>query len=138
MFMEPDAPMWIFLPAIWPASRRTWVPAGMQMTKTYSHDSATGKTHAHERPRTQDEQADIDDDADSLLAEAGIAPRPRGRFYYLEMPTGISDLNHILKLIAERARQKGVEQCCCEAFIHTASEVIEECFHSTESQSEQD
>lgn len=79
------------------------MPAAMYRTKTHRHDFATGKTHTHERPRTLDEQAEIDDDADALLAEAGIAPRSRGRVYCLEVPTGIPDLNHILKLIAGRA-----------------------------------
>ena len=132
MFKEPDAPMWLFLPAVWPPSKRTWMPTGTHRTKAYCHVPATDKTYTHDRPRTQEEQTEIDDDADALLAEAGIAPRPRGRVYYLEVPTGNSNLQDILKLIVQRALQKEVEPCCCKAFVHTAIEVIEERFHPTD------
>ncbi|WP_193612276.1 DUF5956 family protein [Nocardioides lijunqiniae] len=40
------------------------------------------------RPRTPQEQADVDDDLDHLLADAGVPARPRGRRWYLRLPPG--------------------------------------------------
>ena len=124
--------MWVFLPAIWPPKWRTWVPTGSYETMTYCYYQAADNFYTQERPRTQEEQTEVDNDVDALLAEADITPRPTGRVYYLKMPTGISDLNEILELVTIRALERGVEPNCCKDFVLTAIEVVKECFRSTE------
>ncbi|MCQ3810121.1 MAG: hypothetical protein KTV68_06155 [Acidimicrobiia bacterium] len=132
MFKEPEAPMWVFLPAIWPSDRRIWTPVGSYQTMTYCYYPAADRSDTHKRTRTQEEQTEIDNDIDALLAEVGITPRPRGRVHYLEMPTGIFDLKEILESITARAHEEGVEPRCHKAFVLVAIQVIEECFRSTE------
>ena len=78
-----------------------WVagPARVARGVAGSHDSpvvetvttAAGTTHRSERARTPTDQAEIDDDADAYLKDAGVPARPRGFRWFLRFPPRCAD-----------------------------------------------
>ncbi|MCD4536554.1 DUF5956 family protein [Nocardioides sp. cx-169] len=60
-------------------------PAGVPPLIRVTLEDAAGR-RSRERPRTPQEQSDVDDDLDDLLAEAGAPPRPRGRRWFVRLP----------------------------------------------------
>ncbi len=51
---------------------------------------ANGGTSSYVRPRSLQEQREVDDDIDEYLHFAGIPPRPRGFRWFVEIPEGLT------------------------------------------------
>ena len=78
----PEAPLWCFVPAIWPAQARAWVRDSRVRHLTRRCDGGP-----RERlPWTAADYADHENDTNALLAELGLPPRPAGRIWLLHAP----------------------------------------------------
>lgn len=80
--LAPEAPVWAFLPAVWPRSHRTWV----RDRGTRTSLSFEGATSRRVDWRDHD-YAERDADYASLCRQAGVTERPAGRLWLLRPPT---------------------------------------------------
>ncbi|WP_185995542.1 DUF5956 family protein [Nocardioides campestrisoli] len=48
-----------------------------------------GMSRSWSRPRSAREQAEVDQDVDELLVDAGLPPRPAGRQWFLRLPAAL-------------------------------------------------
>ncbi|WP_423804960.1 DUF5956 family protein [Nocardioides salarius] len=72
-FPAHEAPLWCFIPAIWPSEARAWVH-----DRRVRHSTRLCDGGPLERlPWTAADYADIENDTNALLAELGLPPRPR-------------------------------------------------------------
>lgn len=62
-----------------------------------------GADSSHTAPRTEADQDIIEDAVNGFLTEAGLAPRPRGYTWCLELPAG-RPLDGLWRLVTERER----------------------------------
>lgn len=78
-----EAPLWCFIPAIWPKHQRAWVRdcRVRQLTRSYSDG------HSERLPWTAAEYAEIEDDTNGALSDLGLPPRPAGRIWLLRPPS---------------------------------------------------
>ena len=81
-FPADEAPLWCFIPAIWPVSERAWVRdcRVRHLNRSY----ADGR--AERLPWTAAEYAEIEVDTNRSLADLGLPPRPAGRIWLLRPP----------------------------------------------------
>lgn len=84
--------------------------------------TADGPARRHQRPRTVAEQAIVDDDIDSYLANAGLPPRPRRYTWYLLLP-GRTSAARLLKAINTEENALG-KRSTAAADIHAAMETV--------------
>ncbi|QIG44165.1 hypothetical protein G5V58_16540 [Nocardioides anomalus] len=76
-----EAPLWCFLPAVWPRAHRAWTPDRRIRHSTYSSsDGTTGRT-----PWSAWTYADVEASQNAILAECGFPPRPFGRLWFVRM-----------------------------------------------------
>lgn len=76
--LAPEAPVWSFLPAVWPKEHRTWVPDRALHLCVVVEGSV-----ARTEQLTRAELDELDADAAQLCARAGIASRPPRRIWLL-------------------------------------------------------
>lgn len=92
----PEAPLWCFLPAIWPGDARAWVRDTRVRHAIVSGDGESSR----QVPWSTADYADIESDTNSLLGECGIPPRPAGRLWLLKPPPNFDSvekaLDHLL------------------------------------------
>lgn len=113
-----DAPMWQFLPAVWPRAHRTWVPD--RSTRYYS-DYVDGHFVAH-APWTPAMLESVESDINTRLIAAGLSPRPPRRLWLARLPEGFRSLDDLLQNLAETAERRGVEPFAQQAFIRVVGE----------------
>jgi hypothetical protein len=89
----PTAPVWAFLPAVWPRQLRAWVPA----RGTWYH---AGPAALRYLPLSIDDVADLERDAAALCAAAGVPPCPPGRLWLLRPIAGVTP-----KAVCEQSSQ---------------------------------
>ncbi|MQA09892.1 MAG: hypothetical protein GEU98_15335 [Pseudonocardiaceae bacterium] len=108
-FLAPEAPLWAFLPAVWPRHGRTWFPdvATRYLVESWSSPNSSSHT-SRTRPWPDEVYAEVEADSNTLMAEAGIAPRPRGRLWLLHPPAGRRTLDAVLEAITERAYRQNI------------------------------
>jgi Family of unknown function (DUF5956) len=125
--LAPDAPMFAFLPAVWPADRRTWVPDRSAHVEQRSVVTATtGRVRAHHTvPVSPAARAEAEDDVDALLAEAGITGRPRGRLWLLKPPPGYASVDAVLDEVGRRAAAAGLGGELTAAYVRLTTEVLD-------------
>lgn len=77
-----EAPLWCFVPAIWPKGERAWVRdcRVRHLTRGYSDG------RWERLPWTAAEYAETEDDTNRALADLGLPPRPAGRIWLLRPP----------------------------------------------------
>ncbi|HRA07860.1 MAG TPA: DUF5956 family protein [Propionicimonas sp.] len=94
-FPADEAPLWCFIPAIWPVSERAWVRdcRVRHLSRSYSDG------RLERLPWTAAEYAEIEDDTNRSLADLGLPPRPGGRIWLLRppapYPTAQAVLDHL-------------------------------------------
>ena len=81
--LAPDAPVWAYLPAVWPPNYRAWVHD--RMLRTGIIHTAEG---SHEQVWDEGDYAEIDADYASLCRDANVPERPTGRLWLLKPPPG--------------------------------------------------
>jgi Family of unknown function (DUF5956) len=88
-----EAPLWCFVPAIWPRRQRAWVRDCRVRHLTRRHSD--GRTER--LPWTAAEYADLEDDTNALLRELGLPPRPAGRIWLLRAPEPYASAHAVLE-----------------------------------------
>ncbi|MGC4748136.1 DUF5956 family protein [Micromonospora sp. DT201] len=121
--LAPDAPLYAFLPAVWPRKLRTWVPDRATSYDTcYEQDP---KTHTVLPTQTRVAgPAEIDEDHDWTLARVGITGRPRGRLWLLKPPHGYDSVDALLDEVWQRAQQQGIEATMNEPFVELTARTV--------------
>ncbi|MER7045469.1 DUF5956 family protein [Streptomyces jumonjinensis] len=113
----PDAPMWGFLPYVWPEDRRTWVPDRSTRWAVETRLDATGTiTGATCQPLSQHDLDVLENDANTDLAEAGVPPRPPGRLWLLRPIADHEDIDSVLDHLFTMAETHGIEARSSAAF----------------------
>jgi len=101
----PEAPMWVFLPAVWPVHARTWVPdRSTHYVEEWENGQRTGR-----RAWTEVIRDGIERDANADLRRAGLPPRPANRLWLVRLPDGFTTLDDLLYELIAAAEQRGVE-----------------------------
>ena len=78
-FPAHEAPMWCFIPAIWPSEARAWVRDSRVRHLTRQRDGGP----LERLPWTTADYADNENDTNAFLAELGLPARPAGRIWLL-------------------------------------------------------
>lgn len=79
--LAPPAPVWAFLPAVWPRAHRTWV---FDRAVCMSLDTEGGVSQA--RAWGEAEYVERDNDYALLCRQSGVTTRPSGRLWLLRPP----------------------------------------------------
>lgn len=103
--LAPDAPVWAFLPAVWPPEHRTWVFDRSTRTCIETIETASGRT-SRVVPWTKADYAEVDTDLGALCTDAGVPARPRGRLWLLRTHAGTS-LSDVLERAIREVQASG-------------------------------
>jgi hypothetical protein len=118
-FVLTEAPLWCFIPSVWPREARAWV-----------RDRRV--RHAGRQPWTAADYFEIEDDYNGLLERYGLPPRPGGRIWVLRPPEGFETLDAVLADIWAGWRAKGGEDPPGPGLVAHAARRLEELFRFTE------
>ncbi|MBU8858054.1 MULTISPECIES: DUF5956 family protein [unclassified Micromonospora] len=126
--LAPDAPMLVFLPAVWPRALRTWVPDRASRYETwYEQDPRTNVVLREQTVRSSWESRDeVENDNDALLAEAGVTGRPRWRLWLLKPPPGFATVNEFLADLGRRADAAGIDGACSPQYVRFTADRLRE------------
>ena len=112
----PDAPLWLFLPAVWPVESRAWI-----------RDNRIRRLRTMIEGRWVDlpwgtaDYFEVEASEQDVIRSFGLPPRPPGRVWLLRPPPAVSDLGQTLQLLTDSARSAGVAtEVTLEFFDHTA------------------
>jgi hypothetical protein len=108
----PEAPLWCFLPAVWPDDARAWV---RDTRIRHATVSCSGEASRRVCWSTAD-YAEVEADIVALLAECGLPPRPAGRLWLLRPPPGFTCLQEVLVQLTEAATRAGEEVMASAGF----------------------
>ncbi len=118
--LAPDAPVWAFLPAVWPPEHRCWVE---DRSVRYVRVTCTGAPPVS-IPWSAWDHVEGERDVNELLVESGVPPRPAGRVWLLRPPPGWPDLDTVLRSVTGAADAAGVEGACSPPFVAVTVEVL--------------
>lgn len=101
--VAPDAPLWLFLPAVWPVESRAWIRDNRvrrlrTMIKGRWGDLPWGAADYFEVEASEQE----------VIRSYGLSPRPPGRVWLLRPPPAVSDMEQTLQLLSDGAESAGV------------------------------
>lgn len=116
--LAPEEPLWVFLPAVWPRTHRTWVADRSTRWVEHSRDGAV----VERVPWSADVYAELESDYNGLLAEAEVPPRPANRLWLLEPPSSDMSVQAVLDRVLEPTLSPDSEivPSCNPAFVgHT-------------------
>ena len=118
--VAPEAPMWTFLPAVWPPSTRTWIPD----TRVRHMQVSCADGAIRVLPWSTTDYFEMESDANRTLAECGLPSRPAGRLWLLKPPPGQPSLLHTLSALVASARRAGLQvRWSCEFVKHVQREL---------------
>jgi hypothetical protein len=120
--LAPDPPMWVFLPAVWPQSHRTWVADRATRWVTNYRDGQL----VERVPWSGAVYESVESDYNELLREAGIAPRPAGRLWLLKAPPMFVSLDQAVEALVGQGLAKGseIEPNCNPAFVDYVQQIV--------------
>ena len=101
--VAPDAPLWLFLPAVWPVESRAWI-----------RDNRVRRMRTMTRGRWGDlpwgaaDYFEVEASEQEVIRSYGLPPRPPGRVWLLRPPVAVSDLEQTLRLLSDGAESAGV------------------------------
>ncbi|HVQ17662.1 MAG TPA: DUF5956 family protein, partial [Actinomycetes bacterium] len=111
--VAPEAPMWTFLPAVWPKDARTWIP---DTRVRYMRVSCNGEP-TRVLPWSTADYFEIEAEANGTLADCGIPTRPAGRLWLLRPPPGQPSVEHVLSLLVASAEGRGLQVLATREFV---------------------
>jgi hypothetical protein len=124
--LAPEAPMWVFLPFVWPPAGRTWVPDRSTRWEVDTVFDGDGRVlDVACRPVAAGERETLEDDAAADLELAGLPPRPRGRLWLLRPVGGFRDVDAVLDFLCARAEERGVLPGLSAAFVELCRRELE-------------
>ena len=109
----PEAPLWTFLPAVWPREARAWVPD----TRVRHLQVACNGEPSRTLLWSTADYFEIESDANWLLAECGLPARPPGRLWLLMPPPGFASLEATLSSLLKTAKDAGLDVIADRAFV---------------------
>lgn len=119
----PEAPMWCFLPVVWPDEHRAWVRDRRARTSVVGWDD--GRTQRdHWSAATY---ALIEGDINRLLVDLGLPSRPPGRVWLLRPPPGRS-LDEFLGQVWSSWTSAGHPAMATREFVHHTAQQVDEAF----------
>lgn len=124
-YLAPEAPMWCFLPAVWPRRARTWVPDRATRYLEEWRGDETPVTH----PWPPELYEEMEADAAGLLASAGVEARPANRLWLLRVPPRFPHLDDVLDDLMVEADKRGAEPGCNAAFVDLVAVRIRRLFN---------
>lgn len=98
----PESPVWAFLPAVWPRSRRTWVK-----DRSTRYQSVVDEKGTRSIPWFESDYADLDVDTKQMLATSGIQGWRPSRLWLLQDSNGEA-LSLVVRRLQTDARSAGV------------------------------
>jgi Family of unknown function (DUF5956) len=101
----PEAPIWTFLPAVWPRAERTWIAD----TRVRHVQVACAGEPTRVVPWSTADYFEIESEANGILAECGLPSRPAGRLWLLKPPPGQPSLEHTLNALLASAKRAGLQ-----------------------------
>ena len=120
--LAPDAPVWAFLPAIWPDDLRTWVhDRATAYAVSYTTDCHGEVTFAR-TVLSDDEIEDLERTLAELAQMAGFAGRPGGRIWLLR-PIGVVSPQEVCDIAQRRV---GPEFLASTFLATTAQAVVDD------------
>ena len=119
----PEAPMWCFLPVVWPDDHRAWVRDRRARTSVVGWDD--GRTQRDHWSATT--YAEIEGDINSMLADLGLPPRPPGRIWLLRPPPGCS-LDEFLRHVWSSWTSAGNPAMATRELVHHTAVMVAEAF----------
>lgn len=123
-FPAHEAPLWCFIPAIWPSEARAWVH-----DRRVRHSTRLCDGGPLERlPWTAADYADIENDTNALLAELGLPPRPTGRIWLLRAPEPYATPQDVLDDIWAGWQASGGPAMATPEFVQYAHSRLSELF----------
>lgn len=115
-----EAPLWCFLPALWPVEHRAWA---RDERVRHGHSYSPGGDLV-EVPWSANDYFEIEADYADLLRECDVRPRPPARVWLLRMPSGRGPLDRFLSVTARGWDRQGGQILADSAFVaHVATEV---------------
>lgn len=118
----PEAPLWCFVPLLWPPSHRTWLRDRRVRRTLPPRDHKVGALWA-----TAD-YAEIERSHNDLLEALGLPPRPAGRIWLLKPPTGHRSVEEFLAEMLREWRHHGGKVMASPEFLEYALEEIRHAF----------
>jgi hypothetical protein len=112
-FPAHEAPLWCFIPAIWPVTARTWTPDVRIRHKTRGVIAG----EQVRLPWNAYDYFDVEADTNCLLADIGLPARPGGRIWLLRPPPGHDTLESVLHQLWSSWRDGGGEDCVTTALV---------------------
>ncbi len=111
--LAPEAPIWAFLPAVWPAAARAWVPdRSVRLTRLRCDGGVDAVI-----PWSAWDHVETERDTNDLLIEAGIPARPFGRLWLLKPPPPFKHLDDAIEAITAGAEADEVPLICCTELV---------------------
>jgi hypothetical protein len=123
-FPAHEAPLWCFIPAIWPSAARAWVH-----DQRVRHLTRTCDGGPLERLLwSTADYARHEEDTNSFLAELGLPPRPAGRIWLLRAPAPYATPQDILDQIWAGWQASGGPAMATPGFVEYAQDRVREIF----------
>jgi hypothetical protein len=123
-FPAHEAPLWCFLPAIWPANARAWV-----RDTRVRHLTKQCEGGALERlPWSAADYADYENDMNDFLVELGLSARPAGRIWLLHAPVPYETAQDLLDEIWADWRASGGLALATSEFVQYVKGRLDEVF----------
>jgi len=122
----PEAPLWTFLPAVWPHASRAWVP---DTRVRHMQILCTGKP-ARTVPWSTADYFEMETDANRLLSECGLPSRPPGRLWLLKPPPEVPSLDAALSRLVTSAKNAGLDIMANRAFVQQVLSDLKGLFRS--------
>jgi hypothetical protein len=123
-FPAHEAPMWCFIPAIWPSGARAWVRDSRVRHLTRQCDGGP----LERLPWTTADYADNENDTNTFLAELGLPARPAGRIWLLRAPEPYGTAQDVLDDIWVGWQASGGPAMATPAFVQYAHSRLHEIF----------
>ena len=120
-YLAPDAPMWAFLPAVWPAEHRRWLE---DRSIRWTRVSCSGPPST-EVPWSAWDYLEHERDVNELLTASSVPPRPAGRLWLLRPPQVFPDLDSTIDSLAEGAVQAEIALTCSREFVEFVEATID-------------
>jgi len=120
----PEAPLYCFLPALWPNHDRAWV---RDTRIRHALVSCNGQP-SRRVPWSTWDYVEMEADANALLADCGFDPRPAGRLWLLRPPGQFANLEAVLKHLADAANQAGLPVYANDSFADFIAEKVHALF----------
>jgi hypothetical protein len=109
----PEAPIWSFLPAIWPPEERAWVPD----TRVRHWQGSCQGEPLRRVPWPTVTYFEMEEEANGLLAQCGVPARPAGRLWLLKPPPTFSSLGVALASFSRSADDAGIAVMASREFV---------------------